>query len=183
MEVHLGILMALFVGVFFEGEVILLSAVIAAHHDHVPLVPILVTAFCATVCSDILYFSLGRSRGAEWLTNRKYLKPKIEKARTFLNKNQIVILFTYRFMYGMRTIIPLIVGINKLPWPRFLFFSLFGSAVWVIVLAILGSIFGEAIIQFLSHLQDVEFYVIGVLAVVGIVLGIRKFRNHHAVAE
>ena len=52
----------LFFGIFFEGELILLSAVIAAHQGLLNIWVVIFVAVIATITSDVFYFNLGKHK-------------------------------------------------------------------------------------------------------------------------
>ena len=177
---ELGILAALYVGVFFEGEVILFSAVIAAHHGHMELWAVIVIGFVASVSMDIAFYSIGRSRGATWIRERQSIKAKISRAQSVLEKNRRLIQWTYRFLPVLRTIIPVLLGMDGVPPRLFILQSIVGSIFWAGVIVLLGMLIGESIYVMLGHLEDFELYIIVALALVALVIGIKKYRRHHS---
>lgn len=177
---HIGLYIGLFLGVFFEGETVLFSAVIAVQHEHMPLAPVMITSFIASVLADIFFFGIGRSKGAKWLSTRKAFQKHTGKAQKFLNKNRTVVLLTYRFMLGIRTILPMMVAINGYPFRKFVISSIIGSSVWVVTITLLGVLAGEAIIGLLDHVNHIEFYIIGALLILAMYLGVRRYINSFA---
>ena len=175
---HIGLYVGIFVGVFFEGEAVLLSAIIAAQHEHIPLIPVVIIAYVAAVLADTFFFFIGKSKGAKWLSSKKAFQKHTGKARKFLRKNQTTVLLTYRFMYGLRSILPMMVAIDGVPFRRFILFSIGGSAVWAIAISLLGVLVGEMVIEFLDHIHQVEFYLIGALLIFAVIAGAKRYINH-----
>lgn len=54
---------ALFVGIFFEGELVMISSVIATHHGYPGIWLVIAIGMAGTYTSDCFYFFLGRKRG------------------------------------------------------------------------------------------------------------------------
>lgn len=120
-----------FFGSMVEGEIILLSASAAASLGYLDIYKVFAIAFCTTVCVDQGLFFVGRHIGTDWIINRI---PKLEKARQkafkFLNQMDIYFIFAFRFIYGIRTISPLIIGSAKINPARFIVCNIISGFVW-----------------------------------------------------
>jgi membrane protein DedA with SNARE-associated domain len=57
--VYLGIL----AGIFFEGEMTMISSVIAGHKGYLNLSIVIALGITGTIASDVVYFFLGRKKG------------------------------------------------------------------------------------------------------------------------
>jgi len=104
--IYLGILL----GIFIEGEMIMISSVIAAHHGYLNLWLVVFLGIIGTYGSDFFYFSLGRKRGKDWLNEKQKFEIKAEIIDKKIQKYPILIFMGYRFLYGFRTIVPLVIG-------------------------------------------------------------------------
>lgn len=164
----------IFFGVFIEGEFTFISACVAAHHHHLELIPTILIGFTATLCSDWLYFFIGRKQGMHWIHSKSHLAGRIKKAEELLSRRRYLVLLSYRFFYGFRIVIPVMLGAVQTQTTTFLLFSFIGTILWTTVIAALGLILGETILQYLHHIEGVEFYVIGILIAVGIIVEIIK---------
>ena len=67
---------ALFIGVFLEGETVLIAAGFAAHLGHLSLTWVILIAFAGSLTGDQFYFFLGRVRGKTFLRNRSKGRPE-----------------------------------------------------------------------------------------------------------
>ncbi len=56
------IYIGIFCGIFFEGEMVMITSVIAAHHGHLKLWIVIAIGLTGTYCSDSFYFFLGRKK-------------------------------------------------------------------------------------------------------------------------
>lgn len=163
----------LFFGIFFEGELILLSAVIAAHQGLLNIWVVIFVAVIATITSDVFYFNLGKHKAKKWIANSKFAT-KFEKVNQRLHKNRTKLLFTYRFLYGMRMITPIALGAQEMPMLKFLKYSVLSTIIWCLVIVALGYAFGEVVINNLKHIQKIEYYFIGTLLTIAVGLLIYK---------
>jgi membrane protein DedA with SNARE-associated domain len=166
----------LFLGVFLEGEFVLLSAVIAAHHGYLDIWVVVSIGILATISSDLFYFNIGRNKVSHLINNNKWANTFIGIKKKFEN-HRIQTLLGYRFLYGFRTVTPIFLGTQNISFKEFLKFSVIGTIVWASIITGLGILFGELLIVYMKDLEKVELYVIGFLltiAVISILIRLRK---------
>jgi membrane protein DedA with SNARE-associated domain len=72
----------IYIGVFFsillEGEMVMISSVIAAHHGYLSFWLVIPIGMSGIYLSDCFYFWLGRKKGKEWLDKNKNSKLKLK---------------------------------------------------------------------------------------------------------
>lgn len=163
-----------FLGIFFEGELILLTAVIAAHQDILNIWFVISLAILATIASDLFYFYLGKHKAKKWLAKSKFAT-KYEEVQNRLIKNRTKMLLTYRFLYGLRMITPFVLGSQDVTFIKFLKYSIISTLIWCFLFVVLGYAFGEVIINNLKHIQKIEYYIIGGLIIITIIFALIKF--------
>lgn len=173
---YLLIYAGLFVSIFFEGELVLLSAVIAAHNGYLNLWLVIPIAFSATVASDTIYFHLGRKKAAAYL-QQKNLMDKLEGMQARFEKHRSRFLLAYRFVYGFRIVSPLFLGTQKISWREFLQYSIVGTLLWVATFTSIGLVFGELILTYLKDIEQAEFYIIGGLLLFATALIIQRYEK------
>ncbi|MGH9754547.1 MAG: DedA family protein [Blastocatellia bacterium] len=79
-----------------------------------------------------------RSESSRWL-NRKHL----ERTSAFYEKYGVKTVVIARFIPIVRTIAPFVAGIGRMYYPRFLFFSVFGSFLWIGIFVTAGYLIGN----------------------------------------
>ncbi len=172
--IYLGILF----GIFIEGEMIMISSIIAAHHGYLNLWLVVVLGLSGTYCSDCFYFFLGRKKGRAWLNKKQKLKNKAVIVDKKLKKSPVVIYISYRFLYGFRTIIPLVIGAGSTKTRTFLFFSAVSTFIWAVLYCTIGYLFGEILKSEQGHIEHIEKYIIGVLLLAGIIfIAIKRLKK------
>jgi membrane protein DedA with SNARE-associated domain len=169
--VYIGI----FFGLFLEGEMILISAVIAAHHGYLIFWIVVILGLAGTYSADCLYFFLGRKRGYVWINKNPKIKKKAEIIEKKIEKYPIIIFLSYRFLYGFRTITPLVIGAGKTKTKIFLLFSAISTIAWATIYCSVGYLFGTVIKSELGHIEHIEKYIIGVLILIGILFIMLKY--------
>jgi membrane-associated protein len=79
-----------------------------------------------------------RSESSRWL-NRKHL----QRTSEFYEKYGVKTVIIARFMPIVRTFAPFVAGIGRMYFPRFLFFSVLGSFLWIGLFVTAGYLFGN----------------------------------------
>ena len=155
---------ALFVGVFLEGETILILAGIAAHLGHLNLTWVILIAFAGTMVGDQFYFLLGRLKGKTFLQKRPRWEAKVEKVWTLFGHYRTLLILGFRFMYGLRTVTPFAFGLSGTSGIRFFVLNVIGAAVWSVAVAFVGYLFGAVAQSVLVDVKKYEYLIIpGVL--------------------
>ena len=77
----------------------------------------------------------------------------------------------FRFVYGMRTITPLILGMDRtIRVRRFILLNLIGAVLWSTVIAIGGYLFGRVLKVFLADVKHYELALLVVVLLIGIAI-------------
>ena len=173
--VYLGILL----GIFFEGEMTMLSSVVAAHNGYLNLWVVVTLGFIGTFASDCFFFYLGRKRGTAWLAKRPKYEKKANNIFQNLAKTPFLVFISYRFLYGFRSVAPVVIGTSKITTKKFLTFSIISILIWDLTYTILGYFLSNVIMNVLNHIQHIEKYIIGGLALVAVLLVIFRFLKKH----
>ncbi len=160
----------LFIWSVMEGETGLVMAGILSHTGDMNLWLSILTATLGGFTGDSIYFFIGR-----W--NRKYVYRKFKKQRRkfalahiLLKKYGWLIIFIQRYLYGMRTIIPIAIGMTRYPSSKFLIINFISAAVWAAVTILLAYSFGEEILHLLHFLKNYWYIAlpIGALSALGV---------------
>ena len=147
---------ALALGCLLEGETVVLLAGLAVHRG---LLAAPWVALIATTCSflgDQFWFQIGRRYGHRLLARFPRLarqRPWLEQ-KVFAHPDALVL--SLRFLVGLRTIGPILMGADFIEPRRFLWLNLLGAILWVTVFVSAGYFFGELATRLLPHLQHAE---------------------------
>jgi membrane protein DedA with SNARE-associated domain len=163
--------LALMIGTFFEGETAILIASSLIHQGFFSAVPTIIAGFAGSFISDWLYFLIGRLNGKYFVDKRPKLKSRFEPVQTLFQKHQLQILLAYRFLYGFRVIIPVVIGMSGVKPMNFLFFSVASGLLWASIVSTAGYLIGRYFnIQASVFEKNIVLIVIG-FASIGIILG------------
>jgi membrane protein DedA with SNARE-associated domain len=171
---------ALFVGVFIEGETVLIVAGFAARLGHLSLTWVVLIAFVGSLAGDQLYFFLGRARGKVFLQKRPRWETKVKRVWALFEHYRTLVILGFRFMYGLRTATPFAIGLGGISWIRFFVFNAIGAAVWSVAVAFVGYLFGAVARAALVHVKKYEHWIIPGVLCAGALVWIIYFMHNRA---
>lgn len=158
---------ALIIGTFFEGETVLVLGGFAAHRGYLDLPWVVVCAFLGTLFGDQFYYFIGRIKGVSFLDRRPHWKARAGHVFELLRKHHLIIILGFRFMYGLRTVTPFLLGTSRISPIRFLILNVIGALIWAIVFGILGYLFGQTIELIIGDIKRYESLLFLFLLVIG----------------
>ncbi len=170
---------------FLEGETIVIVAGFLAQKGILNPWLIALSAFAGSLCSDQLMFTLGKHKGQGILRRFPSLDKNSAKARRMLLKYETPLILGFRFVYGMRNVTPILLGISGVSHLKFLLLNIIGAGVWALVFSFGGYYFGHIFTKYTHNLANAELWLIGfILLVVAAVFAVRRARHrrevHHA---
>lgn len=169
---------AVAIGTFFEGEVILILAGFATHRGYLSLLWVIVCAFLGTLCGDQFYFHLGRLKGTKFLDKRPHWKARSARVFSLLHRHKLLLVLGFRFVYGLRTITPFLLGTSGISSLHFFIWNTLGACVWAILIGVSGYLFGHVFELLIGDIERYELYLFIALAVIGaIIWSIHRFRR------
>ncbi len=169
--------LALLIGTFLEGETIVIIAGFLAQQGYLSPPLIALAAFCGSVTSDQLMFILGRWKGIAIIQRFPRLECNVGKATNLLSRYETPLILGFRFLYGVRNVTPILMGVSGVNHIKFLVLNLIGAAVWAISFTAGGYFFGQAITAFMQAVPHAGRYVLGVLAAVAVLIWLWRRRK------
>jgi len=163
------------IGSFLEGETVLVLGGFAAHRGYLELPWVIVSAFLGSLFGDQLYYFIGRVKGKSLLEKRPQWKAKSEKVFSLLHKHQILLILGFRFLYGLRTVTPFVIGASKIKPARFIILNILGAAIWAVIVGTMGYLFGYTLEIFIDNVKKYELLVFAGLAGIGIIIWLLRF--------
>jgi len=166
--VHFGYFIIL-LATFFAGEAILVLAGFLAHRGYLSVYLVVLVAFIGSLTSDQIYFYLGRKKGLPYLDKYPSWKAKSERIRRLIERHQNYVILLFRFVYGVRTITPFLVGVSGVSPLKYFTLNAFGAFVWAVSLTYLGYAFGHAAEIILDDIKKYEYIIMGIIIAVSMV--------------
>ena len=81
-----------------------------------------------------------------------------------LRRHRVWLILGFRFVYGLRTVTPFILGASKVPSGLFFALNCVGAIAWAATIGCAGYFFGTALEAMLGQVKEYELIVIGILA-------------------
>lgn len=141
----------------------LIMAGMLAHTGDLDLFWAIIIAGLGGFAGDQIYFHIGKY-------NKKYVHKKLKKQRRkfalahlLLKKYGWPIIFVQRYMYGLRTIIPISIGLTSYNSKKFAFINLISAMVWSSITILLAWYFGEALIHTLAIIKSYWYLTVPLL--------------------
>lgn len=172
--------LAVVLGTFFEGETILVLAGLAAHRGYLSLPSVVAAGFLGSFLGDLLYFYLGRRHGEAFLAKRPGWLVRTARAQRVLERHHVAFILGFRFLYGLRTVSPFVIGLSAVPAGRYAVLNLLGALVWSAAVAFLGYSLGEAAELLIERVKEVEKWLFLGIVLAGSVVWLAYFlRSRH----
>ena len=162
--------LAVGVGTFFEGETILILGGLVAQRGYVNLYWVITAAFIGTLCGDQLFFFLGRKQSQWLLSRRPSWQTRITKAQDYLDRHQIPLVIGFRFLYGLRTVTPFVIGMSRIPTGAFLLLNTIGALIWAITFGTGGYLFGHALEAAFENIKHYEAQLLAAIVAAGFIV-------------
>lgn len=154
-----------------EGESFVIFAALAAQRGLLSIELLFLAAWLGSFCGDQAYFYIGRNFGSWILRRFPKIETKLSKVFSWVEYNSTLFILTYRFMYGIRNISSVALGMSKLSWLRFLWLNCLAAAIWAGSFCSFGYFFSYIMGRFSKqHEQVVEHGIVYELTISAAVL-------------
>jgi membrane-associated protein len=131
----------LLVGFFLPGDSVLFAAgLLSAEPGSGISLPVMAGAVgVAAVAGDAVGYWSGRRWGRPWLLRKAGRAARhVERAERFYQRWGALAVIIARFIPWVRTFTPIVAGVARMPYPRFLAANLAGALIWGSGLVLLG---------------------------------------------
>lgn len=147
---HWGYL-AVALAVIIEGEIFLIIVGIttATTLFNYPLVILAATA--GAIFHDNSVFIFSKLTGRKFIEKRPHWQKKVDRSLRIIDKYDSWAILSVRFLYGLRTITILIIGIGNVKKLKFVVLDAISSLIWSTIYITLGYFFGHAILKSVDH--------------------------------
>lgn len=125
-------------GTFLEGETILIAAGAMAHKGLLSQPLVIGVALLGAYCGDLLWYFIGRKYGYPFIQKRPKLLSRLAATQKLLDRYGILFVLSFRFIYGIRTVAPVLLGIVKYPFKRYAALNGLSAIVWSITFSYIG---------------------------------------------
>ena len=135
----------LFLYSFGGGFLALMGAGVLSYAGHMDLTTSILVAFIANFIGDLVLVYMGRYNKKDVMLYLHKHKRKLALSHLLMKKHGSWVIFLQKYIYGVKTLIPLAIGITKYDLKKFALLNVFASAIWALVIGIGSYMAGEAI--------------------------------------
>ncbi|QCD52940.1 DedA family protein [Campylobacter sp. RM16192] len=154
----------LFIWCMMEGEMALIMGGIMSHTGQMDLGLAIFIAGLGGFAGDQVYFYIGRYNKNFISKKLRSQRRKFAIAHILLKKNGWPIIFIQRYMYGLRTVIPMSIGLTRYDAKKFAFINLMSAWCWAGITILPAYFLGEHILDILDKAKDHWYIAIPIAA-------------------
>lgn len=154
----------MFIGFFFPGDTLLLSAGVFAALGKLPLIPSIIVIGLAAIAGDNVGYHIGKRYGRQLFRKPDGLvfrKQYVNQAEVFYEKHGSKTMLIAHFVPVVRTFAPAVAGVARMPYRQFFVFDAIGDSAWAAIVTLIGYWFGRRI-------PNLDHYIL--LAVFGVMI-------------
>ncbi|MGI8824143.1 MAG: DedA family protein [Chloroflexota bacterium] len=174
-------------GIPFPGETMLVTAGVYAGAGNLQIPLVIGFGAAGAIIGDNIGYVIGHTAGRQVvLRYGKYVRldeAKLRLAEAFFQRHGDKTVFLGRFVAVLRAWAAFLAGVNRMPWPKFLFFNATGGICWAVLFGMLAFELGKNL-QLLHKVETavgIGGVVVAALAVVVLyVLHVRRKRARKA---
>ena len=178
-------LIAIVAGAFLEGETIVLLAGAAAHMGLLDIRAVIGAAALGAFAGDNFFFFLGRRYGSDVTRRYAWMAATVPRIDRMLSRWRWGAVVALRFMYGLRTAGPMLIGAGTMPALEFVAANALGASLWAMLIGGIGFVGGRAVEALLGDIAHAEKIVLAVALAIGVLaIAIRSLlRRRHSVPK
>lgn len=173
----------LFAWSILEGETGLFMAGLLSANGSMFLLLAIFIAGLGGFVGDQLYFYIGRFNKKHVHKKFKTQRSKFALAHLLLKKYGWPLIFVQRYMYGMRTIIPISIGLTRYNAKMFAFINILSAWIWAAITILPVWYFGEEILILLKVAKAHWYYALPLLIAVLYILAKALHRIQNTVLD
>ena len=136
----------LMIGFFLPGDSLLVTAGVFAARGNLSIWALNGLLIAAAIIGDTVGYWIGRRAGEALFTRPKslFFRPQhLRRAHDFYEKHGGKTIILARFMPIVRTFAPVVAGMGKMEYRRFLSFNVIGGVAWVVSMTLIGYFLGQ----------------------------------------
>ncbi|MCP4406309.1 MAG: DedA family protein [Gammaproteobacteria bacterium] len=161
-------LILVFGGAALEGETVIVLAGMLTHQGVLPFTWTVYVAAMGAFMGDQVLFRLGRHYGQGTLNRFPRLAHHADRVEPWVQSRADWVAVSSRFVYGMRSVMQLMLGTYRYPAMRFLLINLFTALLWAIAGVSGGYLVGNGAEKLLGDIIRFEqFLLLAMIIILG----------------
>jgi len=124
-------------------------------------------AFSSNALGDVLLFWLTRYQKTMMTESLKKHRRKLALAHILMKKNGDWVIFIQKFIYGLKTVVPIAIALTKYDFKRFAILNVFAAAIWALAFGLSSYYFGAVLSKFAMYISDNKWIAPVILIILG----------------
>lgn len=149
------------------GYIAIVAAGIFAYLGNMNILVVILVASIGNFIGDTLLFYLARNDKATMQGYLKKHRRKLALAHILIKKYGDAVVVFQKYIYGVKTLVPLAIGLTKYNFKRFNIINAFSSLLWGVSVGLGSYYMGSVLVPIVDYLGN-HFYLV-ILALVSIV--------------
>jgi membrane protein DedA with SNARE-associated domain len=145
--------LAVFLGAGFEGETAAFLGGVFAHRHLMAYWQVALAAAAGSFAADQIFFLAGRYASRLRFVQRFARQKAMTRVTGLLETYPNGFILAFRFIYGIRIISPVAIGLSKVTARRFFLLNLIAAAIWGTVITAIGYLIGDAVEEIFGRLR------------------------------
>ena len=149
------------------GFVALVGAGVLSFMGKMDLTLSITIAFFANALGDMMLLYMARYQKSMMMEGLKQHRRKLALAHIMMKKNGSWIILFQKFVYGIKTLIPIAIGLTKYDIRKFAILNVLSAGVWALTFGFGSYYSGEVLVKFAGLVSDKPWIAPIVLVVFG----------------
>ena len=136
------------------GFFALIGASVLAYMGKLDIMYVLVIAYIANFLGDMMLLYLARHNKKDLKDYLKKHRRKLALSHLLMKKYGSKIIIFQKFLYGLKTLIPMAIGLTRYDTSKFMFWNAIATAVFVLSVGLTSFYSADALLAFASYVKD-----------------------------
>lgn len=111
-------------------------------------------AFASNFIGDMALLLFTRFNKHTMMEYLKKHRRKLAYSHLLMKKYGALVIFLQKYIYGVKTLVPIAIGLTRYDTMKFGVLNLFASALWAVVVGGASYLGGKAVLSMLDHIQE-----------------------------
>jgi membrane protein DedA with SNARE-associated domain len=145
---------ALFIYSLGGGFIGLVAAGVLSYMGKMDLALSITIAFLGNAVGDVMLFWLTRYQKTMMMDSLKKHRRKLALSHILMKKHGDWVIFIQKFIYGLKTIVPIAIALTKYDFKKFVILNIFAAFIWAVVFGFASYYFGAPLKAFAIYVSQ-----------------------------
>ena len=149
------------------GFVGLVAAGVLSFMGKMDLTLSIAIAFSSNALGDVLLFWLTRYQKSMMVEGLRKHRRKVALAHVLMKKHGDWVIFIQKFIYGLKTVVPIAIALTKYDFRKFAVLNLFAAAIWALAFGLSSYYFGAVLSKVAIFISENKWLAPVILITIG----------------